>query len=130
MKLNKKLQLATFFISIFILTACGGGGDSTTPNPVTPAVTAPLVPRITPQVTTPVITPVVTTPVVTTPVVTTPVVTTPAVTTPPPTSQVLTGSWTTQCQASTSQTSYDEQDIFTFKGNKLCTKFFQTSRIF
>ena len=132
MKLNKKLQLATFFISIFILTACGGGGDSTTPNPVTPAVTAPLVPRITPQVTTPVTTPavttpVVTTPVVTTPVVTTPVVTTPAVTTPPPTSQVLTGSWTSQCQASTSKTAYDEQDIFTFNGNKLTTnKMFYT----
>jgi hypothetical protein len=33
MKVNNKLQLATFFISMFMLTACGGGGDSAATPP-------------------------------------------------------------------------------------------------
>ncbi len=36
MKLNSKLQLATFFISMLMLTACGGGGGSAAPNPAAP----------------------------------------------------------------------------------------------
>jgi hypothetical protein len=32
MQLKNKLQLGTFFMSMFMLTACGGGGSSTAPN--------------------------------------------------------------------------------------------------
>jgi invasion protein IalB len=42
MKLNSKLQLTAFFMSILMLTACGGG-DSATPQ-LTPQVTTPVTP--------------------------------------------------------------------------------------
>ncbi len=48
MQLNSKLQLATFFISMVMLSACGGGGGDSAPRSVTPAVT--------PEVTLPVVT--------------------------------------------------------------------------
>jgi hypothetical protein len=36
MKFKNKLQLGVFFVSMLMLTACGGGGGSTAPNLVTP----------------------------------------------------------------------------------------------
>ena len=145
MQLNSKLQLTAFFMSMLMLNACGGSGDSTAPNPAAPAVTTPLTPLITPLITpqvttpvttTPVTTPAVTTPAVTTPAVTTPVATTPVATTPattpatqptPPAPNVtfniadLAGSWQSSCQASTSLNNYDEQETLIFKGYKLTT---------
>ncbi len=125
MQLNSKLQLVAFFISMVMLSACGGGGGDSAPNLVTPAVvTTPVTPAV---VTTPVIQTVVTTPVIPA-VVTTPVipavVTTPvtlAVVTTPVTIQSLEGSWRTACQSPKALDGYDEQDIFNFKGNTRTT---------
>ncbi len=104
MQLKNKLPIATFFMGMLILTACGGGGSDSAPNPVAPAVTLAVTPAVTPAVT---------------------LAVTPSVVTTPAPSQSIEGSWSTQCQASKSLTDYDEQDIFNFKGNKLTTnKFF------
>ncbi len=43
MKVNHKLQLIAVFMGMLMLTACGGGGDSTATPPVTPVVTTPSV---------------------------------------------------------------------------------------
>ncbi len=46
MQLNSKLQLVIFFISMVMLTACGGGGDDSEPRPATPRVTPAVTPAV------------------------------------------------------------------------------------
>ncbi len=84
MKLNNKLQLGTFFISMLMLTACGDGGTiSSTPGTLQRPIAR--------------------------------------VVRPPVTLQDLAGSWSTVCKTSNRLMGYDEQDVFTFTGNRLAT---------
>ncbi len=106
MKFKNKLQLGVFFVSMLMLTACGGGGGSTAPNLVTPPTKPPTKLPTKPPTKLPAKLP------------TTLPTTAP---TTPVTSQSLEGLWSTPCQASTELTGYDEQQIFNFKGTKLTT---------